>query len=184
MKENPHDIMVLALDLRLRRFGFAVLEGPRELLEWGVKNYRSAGKNDAAVVQKRIGSLLTLFLPSVIVVKHTPDRNGKRRHQYEPIVKAIEYSAGRQSAEIVLVRRNEVRSVFGRPGITKYEIAAHIAALFPDLTWKLPPTRKFYENEHHNASIFDAVSLGLTYFAQLRDIAGGDHQRPRVRPPS
>jgi hypothetical protein len=73
--------------------------------------------------------------------------------------------------------------VFGQPDITKYEIAARIAVLFPELTWKLPPTRKFYDNEHHNASIFDAASLGLTYFARFGDIFPGDLQRPEARTP-
>jgi hypothetical protein len=179
MQENVHHIRILAIDVRLRKFGFVVLEGPQHLLEWGVKNYRSAGNDDAAVAQKRVVSLLTLLSPSVVVMKHTLDRNKNRRLRNEPIVEAIEEAAGRQSAEVALIRRREVQSVFGQPGITKYEIAARIATLFPELAWKLPPMRKFYENEHYNTSIFDAASLGLTYFARFGDIFADERRKAR-----
>jgi hypothetical protein len=39
-----------------------------------------------------------------------------------------------------------------------------LARQFPELSWKLPPTRKRWHHEHKNMPIFDAVALGVVFF--------------------
>jgi len=47
---------------------------------------------------------------------------------------------------------------------TKYEISKVIAENIPRLKQKLMPKRKAYESEKYTAGVFDAVSLGITYY--------------------
>jgi len=64
-----------------------------------------------------------------------------------------------------LFARSEVREAFRIfHAKTKYEIACILVQMFPELLWKLPPERKFYESEHPSMTIFDAIALGLTYW--------------------
>ena len=60
------DICVLAIDPSTRGFGFAVLEGPNRLIDWGVKETK---KNKNARALKLIEDLIDVYLPNVIVVE-------------------------------------------------------------------------------------------------------------------
>src|SRR5216683_1919279 len=59
---------VLALDLHPRRFGYVVLEGPDRLLDWGVCTARQKRNSEDVLIRRRLGRLLTLWSPSVIVL--------------------------------------------------------------------------------------------------------------------
>ena len=48
----------------------------------------------------------------------------------------------------------------------KYETALSLIRAFPQLEWKLPPRRKPWQPEHRNMCIFDAVAIGVAYFAR------------------
>ena len=58
--------------------------------------------------------------------------------------------------------RAEVRTGFGLA--TKRQIAEAIAREFPELEPRLPPVRKIWMSEDRRMSIFDAVSLAITFF--------------------
>jgi hypothetical protein len=167
MPTVPQDITILALDLRLQRFGYAVLEGPHKLLTWGISTYRTADTDGRALLaRKRISPLLTMFKPSIIVAKHICDFAMQKHPRHYEIVQAIEHEGELQSAKLLLFGRKDIKRAFGRlPETTKDAIAAQVALRFPELTWKLPPTRKTWMSEHHNMPIFDAVAVGLTYIA-------------------
>jgi len=159
---------LLALYLRPQRFGFAVFKGPKQLLDWGGSTYASENNVEPVLVCKRISSLLTIYAPSVIVVRKLTKRERQRYGDIQPIVGVVRKLAEKHSSELVLVGREEVRSAFQRFGkTTKYNVAAQIAIFFPELTWKLPPPRKLWQKEHHNMAIFDAASLGIAYFSRF-----------------
>lgn len=74
--------------------------------------------------------------------------------------------------------RNAIRDAFAEHGVrTKYEIAEHIAAEFPELAPRLPPPRKCWLPEDPRMGIFDAASLAVTYFAT----EGVRTEPPRMR---
>jgi hypothetical protein len=185
MHGNPPNIRIVALDLRLQRFGFVVMEGHQQLLEWGTRTYRTSNLKDRILfAQRRIVPLLTSFRPSVVVLNHVQGLHGVRGPSHYRIVQAIEHEAAQRSAALVLIGRQEIRRAFRKAGeITKDEIAAHVALLFPALTWKLPPTRKTWMSEHHNMTIFDAASLGITYLARFSSVAPIGVSRPETPSP-
>lgn len=178
MNPNMTHLRVLAVDLRLRRFGFAVLEGPGGLLDCGARRWNATNMNDSAVlVRRRILRLLRLFAPSVMVVK-----KASRQAERECLVNAVQDEALQRSVEWVLVTRKEIRRAFAPCGAgTKREIATRIALLFPELIWKLPVARKLWKPEAHAMTIFDAVSLGLTYLSRFGTIFPVDREGPQSR---
>lgn len=161
-----HILRILAIDLRPRRFGFAVLEDGKRLVDSGIKMMNGLG-NIAALLQKRIHPLIVFYLPSVIVVNLGSDARRSSRVTGAKFLEIIRSEAEVQSAEFVVLTRTDIRNAFRQSGNrSKDEIAGFIAGLFPDVGWKLPPRRKNWQPEHHNITMFDAVSVGLTYLAQ------------------
>ena len=179
MDTNGHTIRVLALDLRLQRFGYAVLDGPQKLLTWGIRICRATDyESRARLARKRVAPLLTTFRPEVIVANHVSGLDARRGPGHYKLVKAIEQEAQAQFPNLILIGMREVRRVFGAVGdTTKDAIAARVALLFPELTWKLPPSRKTWMSEHHNRTIFDAVALGLTHLASIGQVFPSDVSR-------
>jgi hypothetical protein len=165
MEKTTYAIRVVALDLRPRRFGFAVLEGPHRLLDWGIRAYPTQ-PNKISVVRKRIAPLLRMFSPSVVVL---PRRMSslKKCPGLQVCRQMVRREALRRSIQTDFVGKQELKQVFEQFGsATKYQIASRIALMFPELTWKLPAARKPWQTEPHNQTIFDAIALGLTYFAR------------------
>jgi hypothetical protein len=160
---------ILAIDLRAQLLGFAVLEGPRSLLDWGRKPFRSCRLSDNSTTAcKKVDALLTFFAPLVVVLKHTSGRNDRDCLKNKNLIDAIKREAEMQSVELVFLTRKDVYAAFREFGIAnKYEIARSISEIFPELAWKLPPNRKTWQPEHHNMAIFDAISLGLAYAARF-----------------
>jgi hypothetical protein len=165
MQQEICNTRLLTVHLRPQRFGFAVFKGPKQLLDWGGSTC-PISDGGSAPIHKRISPLLEIYAPSVIIVSQMT--KGERYGDPRPIVSAIKKQAADYSAAVALVGREEVRRAFGRFGkTTKYDIAARIAILFPELMWKLPPPRKPWQTEHYNMAIFDAASLAIAYFSRF-----------------
>ena len=156
---------VLAIDLRPQQFGYAVYEGPERLLDWGAAYYRPGGVEGATIAGRRVAELVRVFLPSAIVVRRVRREATRNSFGAQPILKTIRRKASARSIPVCLIARREVRGAFRVfRAKTKYEIACRLTMMFPELLWKLPPERKFYESEHPSMTIFDAVALGFTYW--------------------
>lgn len=162
---TKHDPRILAIDLRPQQFGYAVFEGPKQLLDWGVAYYRPGGEVGAAVAACRVAELVRMFPPSAILVRKVRGEVARNSFGVQPILKAIRLKASARSIPVHLIARKEVREVFRAfRAKTKYEIACRLAVMYPELLWKLPPQRKFYESEHPTMTIFDAAALGVMYW--------------------
>jgi hypothetical protein len=158
---------ILAIDLRSQLLGFAILEGPATLLDFGrTLFYISGRRRNTMIVRKRVAALLDLFLPSVIVLKRTSGRRDLTLVGNKGVFAAIKREAELRSLELILLKRRDIYYAFQRSGNkSKDDVAALIAGWFPEVEWKLPPRRKNYDPEHHAMTIFDAISIGLAYFA-------------------
>lgn len=165
MKLRIYDPVVLALDLRHRRLGYAAFQGHRTLLEWGQRYYPAVGDAERAIAQKRLSKLLGGIAPDLILMKQERwDRAHADAHLANPIA-ALQDEAIRHSVPIRLIQDGVIRSVFNTFGChTKPEIAAALATIFPELLSRIPPPRKAWQTEHPRMSVFDAVALGLAYW--------------------
>src|SRR5262249_32581423 len=111
---------------------------------------------------RRIDPLLSLYAPSVVVLKHL---NGALSvQQRKRVISAVRRQLARHPVEVHMIKRSELRLAFLESGNqNKYQIAATVANSFPELRCKLPPKRKPYQPERYNAVVFDAVALGLAH---------------------
>lgn len=152
---NPNK--VLAFDVRARRFGFAVIESPDELLDWGVKSFRRGVNAVKIPASHKIASLLSEFRPHVLVIEKSLPRENSW------LVRTIMRLARKQNIPVRLVSRAAVRKRFAGQGQDKHAVAIILSGRFPELAGRLPPKRKPWQSEDYRMSIFDATSLGLTY---------------------
>jgi hypothetical protein len=150
---------VLALDLRPLRFGFAVFEGPDELLDWGIKNFRH-GVNAVKVPMKvKLALLIEEHHPDVLVIRPPMTSRHKR------IVRTIAALANARRIPIQMIPGVSVRRAFHDDNHNKYKIATAVAARYPELAPRLGPERKRWQAEPYAMGIFDAAALGVAYFA-------------------
>jgi hypothetical protein len=165
MKLRIYDPRILAIDLRHRRFGFAVFEGHRSLLGWGARIYPATGEAEVAMMSRRLVSLLQLFSPSVIVTtRERWERASISTHVQSLEAELLRIAAAR-SVAVHVIGQSQVRQSFLKLGCeTRYQIAASLSRIFPELTPRLPPARRLWDSEHSSMTIFDAVALGLAYW--------------------
>jgi len=163
---------VLALDIRPKRIGYVVLEGPTRLLDWGVSSIANRAESSETVAKKRVGALLDWYSPTVAVGRRikTSDKHSSRR--LAPIVRAVRGEVSRGGAAWRILGADAVRAFFREYRATnKVEIASTLAEWYPNLAWKLPPKRKPWQSEDHRMSVFDAAALGTAYLALQPDKA-------------
>jgi Holliday junction resolvasome RuvABC endonuclease subunit len=165
------DIRVLAIDPSTRGFGFAVLEGPNRLIDWGVKETKT-DKNKKTL--KLVADLIERYQPSVIVVEDYAGKGSRRCRRIQGLIRDISKLASKRKIRIRGVSRLKVKQAFSDSGASnKYEIAVAIANRFPELASRLPRFRKPWMSEDYRMSIFDAVGLGLTSFHFKKNLVVG-----------
>jgi len=155
------DIRVLAIDPSTRGFGFAVLEGPNRLIDWGVKETKTDNKKKSL---KLIEDLIDRYQPSVIVVEDYAGRGSRRCQRIQELIDEISKLALKRKVRVRSFSRVKVKQAFAESGATKYSIALAIANRLPELAPRLPRFRKPWMSEDYRMSIFDAVAFGLTFF--------------------
>jgi len=175
MKETLYrQLRVLAIDPHPRGFGYAVCEGPATLVDWGTKDIR---RDKERVALHKIGELVRLYLPAVIVLEDCAHRKSRRNPRVRQLAERILAAAPEFAVEGRAVPLTAVYRTFAGTGAgTKYGIAKALVRAFPELMVRLPPKRKPWQTEDSRMSIFDAVALGLTYFRSLRRSERGRSQ--------
>jgi hypothetical protein len=156
--------LVLAIFPSTRGFGYAVLEGPTSLLDWGVKGARGGRKNIQSL--RRARDLLRFYRPDVLVLEDYEGRGSRRAKRIEQLIDAIAAFAEKERVATASFSRAEVRDCFGLTA--KRQIAEAIARDFPELEPRLPPVRKIWMSEDARMNIFDAAALAMTFFHTKR----------------
>ncbi|MHB8519870.1 MAG: RuvC family protein [Limisphaerales bacterium] len=157
---SAKEIRALAIDPTHRGFGFAVLEGPDRLIDWGVKTVRG---NKQAGCLRKVRELVDQYQPTVVVLENCAARGSRRCARVQRLIERIRALAIKNGVKPRLVSRAQVRNAFA-PASTKHEIACAIAERFPELAPLLPPVRKPWMSEDARMNIFDAVGMGMTAF--------------------
>ena len=162
--ESP-DGRILAIAIRSQRFGFAVIEGPNWLLDWGVVSYPRNKRVRVAAARKRVASLLTQFVPSVVVVGKSHLLNVRNTSGVRSTLKSIRRETSLRFIPLHVMQQADVRNTFRDfHAKSKDEVAVVLARMFPELLWKVPPKRKIWQSEHPRMPVFDAVALGVAYW--------------------
>jgi Holliday junction resolvasome RuvABC endonuclease subunit len=153
------NIRVLAIDPSTRGFGFAVLEGPERLIDWGVKETRT-DKNRRAL--KLMAELIEIYHPRVVVLEDYSGKGSRRCDRASELIEQVSKLAWKRNIRVKRFSKADVKQTFAGSGAKmKYEIAIAISKRFPELAPRLPRFRKPWMSEDYRMSIFDAVALGL-----------------------
>ena len=148
---------VFALDLHPLSFGFAMFEGPDELVDWGIKSFRHGVNAVKVPLNVKLTLLLDQHGPDIVVIK-TPRTAALKR-----LARTIAALAQYRRIPVRLISNSSVREAFPDNNHNKYQIAAVIATRYPELSPRLGLKRKLWQAEKYSMSIFDAVALGIAY---------------------
>ena len=159
-KEDHHYESILAIDPTVKGFGYIVMEGLRNPVDWGVGQVRLC-KNQR--ILWRIQRLIEMYQPEAVIID---DSNQSFRYpRVRKLLKAIEMLAQKHNVTVFKYSRQQVLDVFKNFGKhNKFEISQFVAEWLPQLAPRLPEKRKSYEAESEQYGLFDAAALGMTHF--------------------
>jgi Holliday junction resolvasome RuvABC endonuclease subunit len=155
----PDEIRVLAIDPSHRGLGFAVMEGPSELLDWGVKQAEDGDKNAKCV--GIVKDLIDRYRPHVLVLENSTGKNSRRCERVQELLQAVRQAARQKGVKVLEETTERVQKAFVPK---KDTIAAAIAGRFPELAARLPKPRTLTTSEHSAMPVFDAMAFAMTYF--------------------
>jgi hypothetical protein len=154
---------VIAIAPSTRGFGFAVLEDSQTLADWGLRKIvRDKNRQSLKCVEK----LIVHYAPKVIILEDTFAKGSRRTPRIQGLCREISSLASSRGIRTKLFSKEKLRRVFfaDRKG-SKHARAEIIVSRFPEeLSFRLPPKRRFWMNEDARMDIFDAVALALAYF--------------------
>jgi Holliday junction resolvasome RuvABC endonuclease subunit len=159
MEYEKDSHVVLAVFPNVRGFGYACIDVPTKLMEYGSIRIKQVSKGNGKIL-KRVQKFIEFFKPEVVILR---DCKKSYPRGYE-LIKKITAIAVENNIPVYKYSRLQVRDVFEIWGLkTKQEIAIKITEIFPDLTSRLPKIKKSYQEEDRNMVMFDAVALALTH---------------------
>ena len=159
---NAEHTRILAIAPSTRGFGFAVLEGPETLVDWGVKSV-NGDKNTRSLAKAE--DMIVHYQPGVLVLEDNSAKLSRRSTRIRDLHQNLIAMAASRSVKVSSFSRDQVRRVFfGKDQGTKHALAEILAKRFPEeLGDRLPRRRRLWMSEDYRMDIFDAVSLGLTF---------------------
>jgi hypothetical protein len=155
---------IIALEIRASKFGFAVLEGPGKLLDWGVRSFAERGEDLEPAVADRISTLLTFYAPVTVVARDRQHHEAIQQKRILTIFATAKQATRKNSARFRILSAAHVRKRFAPDGrITKHEVARILTERFEELSFRLPSRRKAYQSEAPAMLIFDALATGVAF---------------------
>lgn len=163
MTHTPYEPRVLAIDPTTNGFGFAVMEGPERLIDWGVKHAGGDDKNGRCL--ELTSKAIAHYSPDLIVIEDYRNKGSRRCERVRSLLEEINNRASGSLVRVHRITRSDVRKAFAASAAsTKHQIAKAIAERLPELGRRLPPYRHPWMPEDYRMSIFDAVALALTFY--------------------
>ena len=159
-KSLPQYPRILAIAPSTRGFGYAVIEGHRFLVHWGVTKIE-VDKNSGSI--EKVKTMIARYEPQVIALEDTATKESRRSGRIKALTKRLVTVAESHKIKVALFSQIQVRRVFLGDALgTKHALAEIIAARFPEeLGFLLPPKRRDWMSEDSRMDIFDAVALAL-----------------------
>jgi hypothetical protein len=155
---------VLAIELRVQRFGFVLWEHPGVLLDWGVSGYHT-GVPEA--LDRKISYFADKFAPFYILCRERPGGGERQQILLKQRLDVLRKQAEQQSILIRLISASTLRKHFQEQGRNnKYEVSQIVATYFPELAWRLPAKRKPWQSEPLTQALFDAAMLAVFHSAE------------------
>jgi len=159
---NSNITRVLALYPSASGFGYAVFEGAKEAVSFGVKIIE-ADKNKQSM--RDMKTMIEAYKPDVIVLEDYLGEGSRKSKRIQVLIESIAGFAHMKKITTRCYGRAKIRGAFAEVGaFTKPEIAETIATELPEFAPHIPPKRSIYRPESARMSIFDAAALAMTYY--------------------
>lgn len=147
---------VLAVEPVSRGFGFAVLEGPDSLVDWGFVQTRGDKEQECI---RRVKDIIDRYWPDVLAledVAYNPRRSSRIRDLLDVLQRAAQ-TAGIRCRRVSrpLVHRMWING--STP--TRHSVAVVVAQRFPELAQRLPSPRMPWKSEVDSMAVFSAVAM-------------------------
>jgi hypothetical protein len=162
MLTSSQHTIILGISPSARGLGFAILEAPGTLIDWGVKSV-SGDKNAGAFA--KVVDLISHYQPDSIAIEDTR-RKSRRATRIKKLNEQIVSIAKTSGVNIALLSRQQIRKFFFVHGVgTKHALAELLAERFSEeLASRLPPKRQPWMSEDYRMGIFEAVALCIVAF--------------------
>ena len=171
---------VLAIDPTSKGFGFAVLEGPTTLIDWGVKHATNKKDRNRTALQLA-GELIRRYQPDVLAVEDTGAIGARRCRRVRQLIDWLFAVSWDRRLPVKRVSRRRVQRLFSNGALaTKRQVAAALAGRFPELEPHLPRVRKPWMSEDERMSIFDAVAFAVTCYGSPHRADETDASAPQL----
>jgi hypothetical protein len=161
---------ILALAIRARWLGYAVVEGRCKLVDWGMTFFQPNDRTEIRATKRRIDFLLSSFNPTLIAIAASEVAASNNASTVRALVRSIRTKARARSMRFQSVNRKYIRDSFLEHNArSKHEIALALVNRFPELLSKLPQKRKTWEKENFRMTLFDAVASGVACWSRLSE---------------
>lgn len=156
---RSHWTRVLAIVPHSKGFGYAVFEGVRSPVDWGIK--RVTGDMNQATLRK-VEGLIEAYGPDAIVLEDA--KASRRGERTKKLLRLIDKRAAEVGIDVATYSYHTLKDLFTPEATTKDVLAARIASRFPALRPRLPGPRKPWQSEDYRITIFVACALCLAWF--------------------
>ncbi len=145
-----------------RGFGYALMEDPQKLLDYGIVTIRPLCNGR---ILKRIEKLLDYYKPQIVITQDYKCPHARYGKRNKALIWAIVELAQRKNLEVHCYTRTQIRDVFEQFNArTKHEVSQTIAKWLPEVAYRLPKLRTVWGTEDYNMGIFDALAMGYAYY--------------------
>lgn len=153
--------LVLSLHPTSRGFGYALFERSEMPVQWGC----ASAPGNSGKAMARLIELLEWYHPSVLVLEAFGD-DSRRRTRIQDLAETMTGLARSRDMSVAVYDRSAIGSaLLGNPKATRHQVAQEVARRLPVLDVRLPKPRTVADPEDGQQCLFDAVALGLTYYA-------------------
>ena len=154
-------VRILAIAPCTRGFGYAVMEEPKTLVDWGIRTVKG-DKNAQCLVH--VEAMIALYQPTILVLQDHLDEDFRRSPRVRTLIVELNALARRRKIAVKRFSNAEVRvTLCGDADKTKHDMAVKLTDEFSEeLASRLPPKRRAWTSEPYQMSIFDAVALAWT----------------------
>ena len=143
-------------------FGFAFIQEPANLINWGIKWIGTEKKNKKAL--RAVKKMIQRLGPDVIVLHQASESGSRRSKRIQELTQQLKLLAKHHGIPVYSVTQKKLQEYFfGGDEGTKYTRAKLLAERFPkELGHLMPPKRQAWMSENPWMATFDAVALALT----------------------
>lgn len=154
--------IVYAIYPNANGFGFVFMNGPRNLLDFGIVRINPICNFK---LLEKIQDSISYFKPTVVILLDPDGKSSRTGKRTRKLLEKISAFAQSENLEVAHISRDQIRDVFENFGvITKFEIAQWLLTEFKELDTRRPKKRRLWTSEDRNQTLFDSLSLALTWY--------------------